>query len=261
YAMQSADFFAKYAMESLNLFNIDMLCFGSESNDIDYLRSISSNDIDPSTSYQRNNMHLNPNDILANQYIKYCDQYNIEPISIPRNTAFKSATQTRKDAYIEKQDFDEYFHIEENWNNLYPYLKMTLLMTRPEQLSSFFLVNEGIEYRLIKYAKQCDNFNDFLQSCISKTYSKARIQRTCLMILLQITKEDMIVNNHFNMVKVLGFDSIGQKLLKENKDKCIYTKYHELPEFLQDIDRKSRDLYASIYDGDLEDRKVVIYDR
>ena len=260
YAAQGADFFAKYAIESLHELGIDSLCFGSETNDIAYLRSIEANDIDPSTSYQRNNTFLKPNDILAAQYIKYCDMYKIEPISTQRNDAFKSATQTRKDALSSSQDFQEFFHTEENWNHLYPYLKMALLMTKPDMLSTFFLVNEGIEYRLIKNAKEHNDFESFLNGCISKTYSKARIQRTCLMILLQITKKEMEINNHFSMCKVLGFNSIGQQVLKTRKDKNIYTKFNELPDFIKEIDRKSRDLYNLIYDGELDDKKVVIYD-
>lgn len=82
---------------------------------------------------------------------------------------------------------------------------------------------------------------------ISKTYTKARIQRTCMFILLQITKVQMQENNRFNQVIVAGFDSIGQAFLK---DKQVITKFKELPKFLQEIELKCQ--YLSLTHFKLE---------
>ncbi len=84
-------------------------------------------------------------------------------------------------------------------------------------------------------AKKYQKWQDFLMASISKTYTKARIQRTCMFILLQITKAQMQENNHFNQVIVSGFDSVGQEFLK---GKQVITKFKELPKFLQDIELK-----------------------
>lgn len=257
FACQSADYFARYAIQSLSVLDIDCLCFGSESNDINTLQSISLKEtIDPKKNINQNQkLSLKPNDILGYQYIQHCKEFKIQPISIQREEAFKSATQTRLDAYYTNQDFQEYFHLEQNWNSYYPYLRYFLQMSSPESLAQFHLVNEGIEYRFIQ-ASHHKNWNDFLNACISKTYTKARIQRTCMMILLQIRKEDM--PSSFYCCRVLGFDSIGQSLLKEKKEKPIYTRFKDLPLFLQEVERKSKALYTTF--SNIEDR-MIIYDR
>ena len=261
FACQSADYFAKYAIQSLSTLDIDTLCFGSETNDIDQLSKIDIHkEIDPSQSLNHNlNLDLQPNDILALQYIQWCKEYHIQPLSIQRNSTYKSATQTRKDAINETQDFQEYFHLEQNWNSYYPYLKTFLQLTDAHTLSTFFLVNEGIENRL-KEASKKETWDEFLQACVTKSYSKNRIQRTCMMILLQIKKEDMD-NSSFFGCKVLGFDSIGQQLLKEKKDNPIYTKFADLPPFLKEVELKSNALYNSVLKEDVSKQKVFYYDR
>ncbi len=260
FACQSADYFAKYAIQSLSLLGIQSLVFGSETNDIEALSNIKLKDKDASKSLNNNqDLPLQPNDILAYQYIQSCKEFNIKPISIQRNNQFKSATQTRQDALHSLQDFQEHFHVEQNWQSYYPFLKTFLLLTDAKTLSSFHLVNEGIENRLKEAAKKCETWNEFLAYCVTKNYSKARIQRTVLMILLQIKKEDF--PSSFYGCKVLGFDSIGKQVLKTNKDKAIYTKFCQLPDYLKDIELKTNALYNSVLKEKIEDSKVVIYDR
>lgn len=269
YAAQSADYFARYAIESLSCLNIDTLCFGSETNDLyclkQYLQTIENIKTDPSKSQNQNiskTMNsLGSNDILGIQYIKNCEIYNIEPICIQRDNDFISATKTREDYFKGKAQYnDQYFLRQQNWINYYPYLRTFLLMSSPNELSKYFMVNEGIENRLIENAKQHADWSNFLEASISKTYSRARIQRTCLFIILQITKEEMRLNNAFFGIKVLGFNAKGRKLLKDNKDVPIYTKFNELPEFLKIVELKSRALYNSVSPYPINESEIIIYD-
>lgn len=262
YAAQSADYFAKYAVESLHTLGVDEICFGSETNDIDFLKqNIQDMDAlkkDPSISMNQNlyqNLSLQPNDILGIQYIKQCEHYHIQAISIPRNNTFKSATQTRNDFFKGIPQFNEnYFIKKQTWETYYPYLRNFLILTNSQDLSRFFLVNEGIEHRLKENAKKHDNWEDFLNASISKTYTKARIQRTCVFLLLQITKEQMKNNDHFNQAIVCGFDSIGQNFIKQ---KHVITKFKERNAFLQDLEIKCQYLYHQTF----QTRKVYYYDR
>ncbi|MBP3853477.1 MAG: nucleotidyltransferase family protein, partial [Erysipelotrichaceae bacterium] len=84
YTLQSARYFSRYAIQSLSALGIDSLCFGSETNDIPYLESLSlqKKDLktDPSTSLNHNtDLNLQPNDILAYHYIQDCRTHHIEP--------------------------------------------------------------------------------------------------------------------------------------------------------------------------------------
>lgn len=265
YGSQSADYFAKYNIQSLSCLNIDSLCFGSETNDLDWLMEqqnlIESHKINPAKSINQNlSTMLRPNDQLGVQYIKYCQEFNIQPITIQRMPQFKSATLTRHEYRNGiQQDFDSYFCKEQHWQSYYPYLRYTLQITSCHDLSKFHLVTEGIEYRLKKISKECDTWDDFLLRCTTKTYSKARIQRTCLMILLQIKKEQM-ENASFFELKVLGFDSIGKKALKNAKTKPL-TRYRDFSNFLTEIDQKSHFLYNSVMNHPNSIQGVIQYDR
>ena len=244
YAAQSADHFAKYAVESLSQLHIDQICFGSETNNIstlkEYSKQMESTQVVPSLSMNQNlyTKNIRPNDILG-----------------IRNDSFKSATQTRKEYFDGISQFnDAYFNKSQTWDTYYPYLRKFLLLSDTNTLSTYFLVNEGIEYRLKENAKKYQKWQDFLMASISKTYTKARIQRTCMFILLQITKAQMQENNHFNQVIVAGFDSVGQEFLK---GKHVITKFKELPKFLQDIELKCQYLSFDTFKA----RKVMYYDR
>ncbi|MDX8417457.1 MAG: nucleotidyltransferase family protein [Absicoccus sp.] len=259
YTAQSAAYFAKYSLQALHQIPIDHLLFGSESNDIHHLEktyeSIQSKPIDASTSMNHNlQLDILPNDQLALYYVHECKKRGIQPVSMQRDTSYPSATQTRLDYFSGKPVlYDTYFQTHQQWENYYPYLKTFLQLSPPETLEQYFLVNEGIEYRLKKAAKQ-DTWSDFLETAISKTYSRSRIQRTCLMILLQITKDKMKDHNRFDRLIVLGFNEKGQQLLK-GKD-CA-TKFKEMQAFDQFIENQTLTLYNSVQPRPIH-RKAVL---
>lgn len=258
---QSAQYFSKYAMESLSILGINSLCFGSECASLDQLEkwneAIQQEEKNPRLSlHQSLPERIQANDLLALHYLQDCKEKGIEMLPLKRNQSLQSATSIRSDFFQgRKKPFDSMFHIEQTWENYYPYLQTFLLLSSAEDLEQYFLVNEGIEHRLKKAAKQKD-WSSFLHATISKTYTKARIQRTCLMILLQIKKNEMR-DIHFNEVQVLGFDSIGQKLLKEKKEKRIITQFHQLSEFEQTIESKTLTLYNSVMKNKIKREEVL----
>ena len=266
FGAQSADYFAKYNLQALSCLPIDTLCFGSETNDIAYLRHLLRKQkeifADPSKSLSINqDLDIQPNDILGMQYIRYCDLYRIEPVTIHRNPAYKSATQTRSDFFSGKEEFyGSLFLKEQSWDSYYPYLRLLLQMMDAKDLKKIHLVTEGIENRLKAVAKNASNWSSFLEAAITKTYTRARIQRTCLMILLQIKKEEM-KDASFYKLKVLGFDSIGQACLKQCDASNIITRFNQMDPFLQTTHQKTWALYNSVLKHPIPERPVLIYDR
>ena len=244
----------------------NIVCFGSETNDVAYLRHLLTRQkeisADPSKSLNINqNLDIQPNDILGMQYIRYCDLYHIEPVTIHRNPAYKSATQTRSDFFSGKKEFyDSLYLKEQSWDSYYPSLRLLLQMMDAEDLRKIHLVTEGIENRLKAVAQSASNWSSFLEAAITKTYTRARIQRTCLMILLQIKKEEM-KETSFYKLKVLGFDSIGQACLKQCDASNIITRFNQMDPFLQAIHQKTWALYNSILKHPIPERPVLIYDR
>lgn len=266
FGAQSADYFAKYNLQALSCLPIDTLCFGSETNDIAYLRHLLRKQkeifADPSKSLSINqDLDIQPNDILGMQYIRYCDLYRIEPVTIHRNPAYKSATQTRSDFFSGKEEFyGSLFLKEQSWDSYFPYLRLLLQMMDAKDLKKIHLVTEGIENRLKAVAQNASNWSSFLETAITKTYTRARIQRTCLMILLQIKKEEM-KDASFYKLKVLGFDSIGQACLKQCDASNIITRFKQMDPFLQTTHQKTWALYNSVLKHPIPERPVLIYDR
>lgn len=266
FGAQSADYFAKYNLQALSCLPIDTLCFGSETNDVTYLRHLLRKQkeisVDPSKSLSINqDLDIQPNDILGMQYIRYCDLYRIEPVTIHRNPAYKSATQTRSDFFSGKEEFyGSLFLKEQSWDSYYPYLRLLLQMMDAKDLKKIHLVTEGIENRLKAVAQNASNWSSFLEAAITKTYTRARIQRTCLMVLLQIKKEEM-KDASFYKLKVLGFDSIGQACLKQCDASNIITRFNQMDPFLQTTHQKTWALYNSVLKHPIPERPVLIYDR
>lgn len=271
YTMQSADYFALYAIEALKTAQVSLLCFGSETADFAMLeQSVAKLDEMkpvPATSQARNasayNLTPGPNDILAIQYLRYAKEFGMEVRPILRDQSLKSATQTRKDFFAgTSQEEDHLFEAGQRWENYYPYLRYMLLESDPELLRSFFLVEEGIENRLIKMAKQHKDWNSFLAHAITKTYTRARIQRTCMMILMQIPKTEMKNHASFFQIQVLGSNLKGRTWLKSlPAGTPIASKLNQLPEYLQVWETKANSLYGLFSDIKSGWKVVIEYEK
>ena len=259
YACQSADHFARYALESLAVLGIDSIVFGSETDDIEMLKNLTVKAVDPTTSQARNQTGLGPNDILGQQYVRWAHDLGISCISIPRDNKYISATQSRKNYFSGiSADHDERFLASQRWESYYPFLRLYLMMSSPQRLSSLFLVTEGIENRLIRCARECGTWPAFLDACITKTYSRARIQRTCLMILMQVEKDFMSEHDHFDYALVSGFNEKGREYLREHEDARVITRASALPDWLRIALLKETELYETVLTQ--KTRKGIVYE-
>lgn len=269
YAMQSADYFALYAVEALKCAGVSALCFGSETGDLPTLLQMSEDldrlSADPSTSQARNTaaagLGVRPNDILALQYIRQARHFGMDVFPIVRNQSLKSATAIRRDYFSGlEQPYAVQFEPKQSWNSYYPLLRCMLLETDPKCLRSFFLVEEGIENRLIQAALQDIDWESFLAHTISKTYSRARIQRTCMMILLQISKTEMKTHDSFFTVQLLGLNPTGRRWLASLPEGApVCSRFRQLPDWLQRLELKTSRLYSLFSEASTQ-WKVVFYD-
>lgn len=98
FATQSAAFFAKGAIDCLKLAKVDTIVFGSESNNIKILESISDMEIDirnqdeeglsTAKIYEKLYGKWNANDILGLNYLKEIKDSNITPYTIQRTNHY-----------------------------------------------------------------------------------------------------------------------------------------------------------------------------
>lgn len=273
YTCQNASVFGEKSIEILKILKVNHVVFGSETNDlenlkmiadtsinIDYLKEIMKTGVSYPKAYSLLQGSLYSNDILAIAYLKALKGSDITPHSILRTNFYHditldriaSAKAIRQAIKAGNNDYtiatpliikEPHFTDE-----LYPYLRTSLLLSDRQELQSYHLVNEGIEKALIKSALTYDNYDDFINSLVSKRYTKARIQRTVLQIMLHNQKTTMEKLERMNYVRVLGFDSIGQQVLHELKKQevPIISHFKKIPQSYRDIEWKSDLLYASL---------------
>lgn len=277
YGTQSSDIFGYQAVKILNALNIDILCFGSETNDIELLKNIADiqlNDeeyenrvkeyLDKGTNYptamaKALNMDIDinkPNDLLGISYIKAIKQINnnIVPISILRTSAYHdvissdsivSAKNIREkyyngeniDKYVPKGVIDKLINVEKT--NIFDLLKFKILTDK--DLSIYLDVDEGLEYRILKFIKMSNTYEDLIFNLKTKRYTYNKLNRMLVHILVGLTKKDN-VNLELDYIKILGFNDKGQDYIKSirkdiniptrvNKDSLIY-KYELLASYV-----------------------------
>ena len=124
--------------------------------------------------------------------MKKLNNYNNEEISLDSISAsgvrklikddkdFSSFSPYYKDLKeMEKFYLDDYFDI----------LKYKIMSCSSDELKDIHLVDEGIENLFKKKILLANNMNEFIEMCISKRYTYARIKRTIVHILVNTKKE------------------------------------------------------------------------
>ncbi len=284
YCTQSAQQFAQGAVHLLNLAKVSSIVFGSESNDleklqeiasmsfkVDYLKEALSAGEGYAKAYGLGSNVMQSNDILAVAYLKEIANTNITPYSIQRTTQYhdellyqniSSATAIRK-AYFNHEDItnDCAMDINEptvNWNQFYPTLRLLFQTLDPEYIKTIFLFNEGIENHLIKQAQVSSTWQQFIDSSCTKRYTKSRIQRCCLHLLNQITKEEVAKLEPLDTLRILAFNDKGQQYLRTLQDAevKIASRFADLPKNRKNMELKTTKLYSSFMT--IEDQKKLI---
>lgn len=265
--IQSADYFAKGAIEILNKLGCNYIAFGSESNNLNKLikladAQINNNDLDNLVKEYMNssnnyptalNNALNdicgetvsePNDILGVCYIKEIikNNYNIKPILIKRNSNFNSkeiegkitsATSIRE--LIKKGKSIKKYVPKYSYTNL----KNTILLDdyfdyikykiiSSSDLSIYQGIDENIKNRILKYINEANDIDELINLIKSKKTTYNKIKRILTFILLDIKKSD--IDFDLNYIRILGFNDNGKKILnsiKKDIDIPLLTKYND----------------------------------
>lgn len=273
YATQSAAYFAKGAIECLKLADVDSICFGSESNNLEILEQLAELDVNlsdamrgglsPVQAYEILYGSLNANDILALNYIRALQGSNIRPYAIQRTnhyheldaskqiasaTAIRYAIRNQLDiAHATCMQIPDPVFLED----YYRYFQTLLLTLEPTTLHEYFMMDEGIENLLIKHAHK-DEFEDFISAVTSRRYTRSKIQRTMLHLMMQTKKTEI---NHLlplNTLRVLACNTKGRAYLKELKDQGVQiaSKFTQIPEPYRTIEYKSTILYSYAFSSD-----------
>jgi cytidyltransferase-like protein len=258
YAVENANIFAKYALQILNGLKVNSICFGSESGDTKefldkysksslltpHLDFLVSDLMDEGYAYpkamamalkQMDEIRLEtPNDILGLAYyneiknnnypmeihtIKRVNNYNDDSLNYENVSAkaIRAAMKNNVDVkdYTPMDFSSDLFYLDEYFS----LLKYKILTMSVEELNGIHLMEEGIENLFKKKIVDAHNMNEFINLCVSKRYTFARIKRTIIHILLN-TKKDFakeMLNQDIKYIRLLGIDSKGSDYLKEKR--------------------------------------------
>ena len=231
-------------------------------------------------AYPELKRHLNLNQsnvILVIEYLKALKrlQSSIQPFLVKRigsgyhdtrlDTAFASATAIRK-TYFEQGNFEgligylpeatlsTLLKLERSATRIEDFEKIIFYLLRAMALPSIAQireVSEGLENKLKQGSLKYSDYHALVSHIKSKRYTMTRINRILANTLLGINQETPDFNVH-GYFRVLGFDAIGQKIIRQIK------KQSELP-VITNINKHS-DLLSSNPLLQLDIKATNIYD-
>lgn len=178
-----------------------------------------------------------PNNILAVEYIKALAELDskIEPVPVLRKGtdhnsdipagSFASASYVRS-CVINDKDFSEFIPAEcieilkeadvfKDKTKLDAIITYLLRSKSIDELREIADMTEGIEYRFKEAGMRFTTVEEITEFVKTKRYTKTRIDRLLINILLSIKKEDIIKNPEY--IRVLGFNETGKEILSEIK--------------------------------------------
>lgn len=229
-----------------------------------------------------------PNHILGLEYLKALDYYSssMEPMTIRRegdynssdlNTdGFASAGAIRK-ALAEGHSTEAMTQLPQNthdlynkalslgtapvfWEELAPALHYKLRTTSANELREIAEVVEGLENRILHSIDSCYDIQDIMEFIKTKRYTRTKIQRILLHILLDIKEKE--VSYFLNLpkmpyIRVLGFQKDKSDILADltEKAKCpVLTNLKKAPDILNEdglallaLEKTATDLHALAY--------------
>ena len=286
FASQSADIFAKGAIDILKALKVEAIIFGSESNDVNKLeklvliqktsdynklvRKYLDDGLNYPTSLSKALRDLGgdtieaPNDLLGFSYVKELIDNDIEAVTIKRTNDYlskdldgeiTSATSIRE-ALKNGIDIGKYvpsvcYKYLEKVKFLDDYFDLIKYKIISEDISRYQTVDEGIENRLKKVINGVSNLDELISKVKTKRYTYNRIKRMLIHILTGFTKEEA-GNIKTKYIRVLGFNENGQKYLNKIKKECdipIITNFEKNIDLL-DIEARVSNIYNLIKKDD-----------
>ena len=256
FATQSSDIFAHGALKILNNLHVDTLVFGSESNNVEILKTLAMTQINNEAFDNKVREYLDkgvnyptalsktlevitkyrikePNDILAVSYIKEIikNNYSIEPVAIKRTNDYHgeiisgdiiNASLIRK-ILTNGNDVSKYvpratlkYLNDIPSKDKYYSLLKYQIINNIDNLDSFQTVDEGLNNLIKKNIYNANNLDELISSIKTKRYTYNRLNRMFTHILTNFKKEDNR-GLEINYVRLLGFNKKGRSYLNKIK--------------------------------------------
>ena len=256
FATQSADFFAYGAITLLEKLKVEKVIFGSESNDIDTMKTIAEVQVENEEFdklvkiYSKMGKNYptaiscaiedltgkkisTPNDLLGVSYLKTIikNHYHIQAETIQRigsyhdlelDEEYSSASAIRealkKNVSIKGQVPDDTLDYYHSLHFIDDYFNiLKYKILTEEDLSIYQTVEEGIDKVLKREIVFSSSYDDFIKRIKSKRYTYNKISRMLLHILCNFTKEKAKEMQEVKYFRILGLNSKGRSYLNAIK--------------------------------------------
>ncbi|WP_226674343.1 nucleotidyltransferase [Rossellomorea aquimaris] len=219
-----------------------------------------------------------PNNILGFHYVEARNRFSssLKAYTISRESAgyhdehfaspsIASATSIRKSIFADGQNHeinsylpdssvqelysykDEYgsFH---RWENYWTLLQYKILSSSKAELQDIYEIEEGIENRMVEYAKSSVSFEDFMTNLKTKRYTWTRLQRMLLHILTDTHKENMRKRHaHPEYIRLLGMNKKGREFIHQQKKDLslpLISKLSSADQKAISLDVKAAEIYS-----------------
>lgn len=296
YSTQSSDIFASAAIKILSYLKIDILCFGTEMDNIDDIKrcaNVQLNDpmydklvkeqLDLGVNYPTalnkalksliNIEITEPNDLLALSYIKEIikNNYNIDIFNIKRTNSYHDITSNEsivsasniRDKLINNIDIkdkvpsDVYEILRSiKFNNKY-FEFLKYKINSESDLEKYLDVDEGLNTRIRSNINKSNSIDELIQNIKTKRYTYNKISRMLNHILCSFTKDERNQVKDIEYIRVLGFDEKGQEHLNNIKDKLEVKILNKFDTSYKALEIEKRaSLIYSMIENDIMDREI-----
>jgi predicted nucleotidyltransferase len=207
-----------------------------------------SNVISNSLGKEAYNAASTPNNVLAIEYIKSTIIHNLNWSLFPIKRLGKNHNDLNATGYYDsatairrqllnsfsldsisvsaqsKYNLDVFYkehHSFNCFNNYLDILYYKIIQLGPEGLNRIYEVGEGLNNKIYSNVFKHNTVDDLIGALKSKRYTYSKLRRMLLNIMLGITYEDInyfMLTDSVNFIKVLAFDDVGRKIIKEAKN-------------------------------------------
>ena len=255
FATRSAQDFARGGVGILSSLGVDRLAFGSEVDDLQSIKKAAALiDSDEVKARLRDNLAegqayakalrsalatevgeaiLQPNSMLAIEYVRALQSTAIEPLlikrvgtnhddmsiggsiasasairaALPDCSAIESVVDARTLQALSSADLP-------SSENMFLPLRMKLITSTTAELRSIAGMNEGLENKILRAARTASSFAEMIDTLVNRRYTRSRIRRLMLHVLIGLTADQLKQFDGVNYIRVLAFNERGRAILR-----------------------------------------------
>lgn len=150
--------------------------------------------------------------ILSSRDRKLCDLHDLTKVNAElENLLPESSVEVMNDCLKDGRVIDD-------TSKLFEFIKIMFLCSDKETLSGISGMEEGLHGLFAGNIEKSESYDDFIGRCVCARYTRSRLQRQIIRIMLRIDKwtDLALQRSGARYVRVLGYNDAGKKYLRES---------------------------------------------